>query len=715
MTPERQQYYDNEFNKLNQEKRDARGEDYDQLQMDVYNGNLEADAAYSSFYSYEERANDTLGKMDELDELYHDGKITEDEYECESKKLEDRRNSYEAKADEALKKYNDIKYSGDPSLADKESDLMDRNSKINAVDEKIDELGKQYNEEEAIEGAQQEGEKNETNNTDKTEQTTDESTSDAKSETNETSQEPGQPESTNPENETEGPSTTDDIEAYQANVLPERDNVVVDNFKIPNWDYLGYVQEMQQFKKGLTSITGEPGWFYFKIIFHFDDTFGLLGNIVYNSFNESHRGNTAIQYLTSRAGRFKKDNLKSRAIALEKFVKYLSFINSSCPWFFDKITGLNEVVPQLNEFSKEKKIEISCMPDAIDMRLTSLLYLYQYACYDDIFMKEIIPENLRKFNMSVIIYHMPIKFHSTTIDNGGSIKAKSIYDTGNFSYFLSYKLYTFKGCEIDLASLGNVVPNSLDNQQPFNLGQNTITIKYDRAFTHIMNEWEQFMVGSDGYYYNQEKQIGIANESNKFKERIDRLIQANDGGSRQLLDGLLTKGATTFADRGQLIGNIYNLDIDAYKQNILMERTQPIYLANLFDIDIYYYKLLALARHTDPSKRLTRGVKGEGIRRFPNSNTLAQMFNTGTTYRLFSLSNSVMSNNYISQYDLLIHNYNNSNRIYASTWYMQPYQTSIADIITQYKNAWKDIKGIFKSNVNAIKNIGKDIARSWGF
>ena len=43
MTPERQQYYDNEFNKLNQEKRDARGEDYDQLQMDVYNGNLEAD------------------------------------------------------------------------------------------------------------------------------------------------------------------------------------------------------------------------------------------------------------------------------------------------------------------------------------------------------------------------------------------------------------------------------------------------------------------------------------------------------------------------------------------------------------------------------------------------------------------------------------------------------------------------------------------------
>ena len=35
MTPERQQYYDNEFNKLNQEELDVRGEGYDQLQMDV--------------------------------------------------------------------------------------------------------------------------------------------------------------------------------------------------------------------------------------------------------------------------------------------------------------------------------------------------------------------------------------------------------------------------------------------------------------------------------------------------------------------------------------------------------------------------------------------------------------------------------------------------------------------------------------------------------
>ena len=713
MTPERQQYYNDEFDKLNKEREQAKGEGYSQLQTDVNNGKAAATAAYTGYMMYNQKIHETYEAEQRVKTSYDNGEITEQQYTDDIWNIYQTRNSYTEQGQREFETY--INYTNDPELAAKEADLANRDSNIKEVDEKTDKLNEQYNEEVAVEATQQDGEKNKTNNDDKNSQPNTDASGSAKSETNNSAKDPGQPVSTNHENEIEGPKTTEEVEAYEANMLPERNNIVVDNFKIPNWDYLGYVQEMQQFKKGTTSITGEPGWFYFKIIFHFDDTYGLLGNIIHNSITETHRGNTAIQYLDRRKDRFKQDNLKSRVYALEKFVKYLSFINSSCPWFFDKISGLNEVVPQLNDFSKEKKLEISCMPDAIDMRLTSLLYLYQYACFDDIFMKEIIPENLRKFNMSVIIYHMPIKFHSTTIENGASIKAKSIYDTGNFSNRMSYKLYTFKGCEIDLSSLGNVVPGSLDNKDPFNLGQNTIIIKYDRAFTHLMNEWEQFMVGSDGYYYNQEKQIGIDNDSNKFKERIDRLIQANDGTSRQLLDGLLTKGATTFADREQLIGNIYNLDIDAYKQNIIMERTQPIYLANLFDIDIYYYKILALARHTDPSRRLARGVQGEGIRRFPNSNTLAQMFNTGTTYKLFDLSNSAMANNYISQYDLLIQDYNNSNRVYASTWYMQPYQTSIADIVTQYKNAWRDIKGIYKANVKALKNIGKNIARSWGF
>lgn len=495
------------------------------------------------------------------------------------------------------------------------------------------------------------------------------------------------------------------------------------NFKLPNWDYLGYAQELNLFRKGLTGLTSEPGWFYFKIIFHFDETHGLLGNIITSiNFDEKTKGNTAIQFLESRKNLFKQDNLKARAVALRKFVKYLSYINSVCPWYFDKITGLDQVVPQLGEFSKEKKIDIGCMVDAVDLRLTSLLHLYQYACYDDIFMKEIIPENLRKFNMSIIVYHMPLKFYSTTINNG-EIKPKSLQDGGEFSNRMSYKLYTFKGCEIDLNSLGSVVPGSLDNAQPFNLGQNTISIKYDRAFTHLMNEWEQFMVGSDGFYYNVNNdksnlnEPNIGNNSKAFYNRISKLIEMNDSNSRLVLDSLLTRGALTVAQQGQMLGNIYEVNIQNLKTNTIAERNSRIYLENIFG-NVDYFKGLALARNVPKGKSFRyKGyfINSEGLAKLPNSNEMARMFRTGQAYRLYYLSNATMSKYYISEFDLYRNNLFAKYRSAYAKYNIPPYQTSISDIVTQYKNAWSNIKGIFKHNVNSIKNIGKDIARSWGF
>jgi hypothetical protein len=50
-----------------------------------------------------------------------------------------------------------------------------------------------------------------------------------------------------------------------------------------------------------------------------------------------------------------------------------------------------------------------------------------------------------------------------------------------------------------------------------------------------------------------------------------------------------------------------------------------------------------------------------------------------------------------------------------SQFYITPFQTNVANIVSQYKYAWENLKGAFKYNVYAIKNIGKNIARSWGF
>ena len=78
-----------------------------------------------------------------------------------------------------------------------------------------------------------------------------------------------------------------------------------------------------------------------------------------------------------------------RMRALIKFVKTLSYINCNAPWFFKSIKGLDKAGnPVVNEFSKEKNIEIECNVDAIDMRLSTLLDLYRFVCYDDFSNKE---------------------------------------------------------------------------------------------------------------------------------------------------------------------------------------------------------------------------------------------------------------------------------------------------------------------------------------
>ena len=91
------------------------------------------------------------------------------------------------------------------------------------------------------------------------------------------------------------------------------------NFSIPDWDYYKFATELNSFRKGLTGIASEPGWFYFKIFFHFDEKFGLLGDILTKKHDKYIYGNTAEQtacvtgYSESHINRLKKDAIKEYA------------------------------------------------------------------------------------------------------------------------------------------------------------------------------------------------------------------------------------------------------------------------------------------------------------------------------------------------------------------------------------------------------------------
>ena len=306
----------------------------------------------------------------------------------------------------------------------------------------------------------------------------------------------------------------------------------------PNWGVENYIEERTRWQKGATSIADELGWFYFKVLFKFNTNYGLFGGVLHDDLgNQYGSSNTALQYLWTLRHFYKQEKLNDRIIALYKFTSMLMKINTEYPWM---IKGVNNLADALNtytqEFSKERSFDILFNNERTDMKISTLLDLYKFICYDDINCKEILPENLRKFDISIILYHVPIKYFQTAIMvapkkqiqtglfSGKLATVESIIekvynfmtvktsyykfkrmqpDNNNWSNVMSYKMLTFQNCEIDTSSFGKYIENAeINNEKAFMLGNNAMKIKYDRVYYHNMNEWNQFMFGSDGFHYN---------------------------------------------------------------------------------------------------------------------------------------------------------------------------------------------------------------------
>ena len=347
------------------------------------------------------------------------------------------------------------------------------------------------------------------------------------------------------------------------------DSVVIDmdyNFNVPNWGINDFLNERSMFQKGISTLAGEPGHFYFKIFFNFDTSFGLLGSLLHvdnNSFSQFST-NTAIKYLMySSIGRpHRSDDIPGRMLALFKFGNLLSYISNYSPWFFKSIKNLSSAdVYPLTEIQNDKNsIEIELNPDAVDMRVTTLFDLYRYACYDRIKMKEIIPENLRKFDMDVMVFHVPLKYYNTAISSK-SLKKKFDYKklSYNMANMPSFKMYSFLGCEFDLESLGSLMPD-IKNDKPGMIGETSIKINYTQVHTHTMNDWYRIMFGTDGFYYNANKEntnpsevalVEAAEKNSSYNDKSTFYDKSNDEQYQRLkakqaiLDHLLYYNSTS--------------------------------------------------------------------------------------------------------------------------------------------------------------------------
>lgn len=345
-----------------------------------------------------------------------------------------------------------------------------------------------------------------------------------------------------------------------------------------------------------------PSTLYFRIFFDFSK--GLLGPTS-DYLNQEHPdldkmtdelwnrdlwgkqgstiGRSALDYLIL-------NNEWERADALRDFINLLSNINVNSPWYFSQIDGVGEILDR-TEFTEEqfsvgeiKSVTIKCLPDAFDNRIGTLLDLYREACYSWQLHKEIVPANLRRFDMYIYIFSSPIRgvhakhqlndmhiaprnMHknkgahirltgSTLGENVDPVEFASFDQnsinvdntTGKVSrtsteYLTSSKLIQLMDCEINMNSVKSGYP-TLDNQEGF---QQTyeIPIKVNYAMEQRYNEVllkriGDFVIGDMDLPGDTEKDIGKLREPITKEADADKALKIDPADDRLDKESLKT-------------------------------------------------------------------------------------------------------------------------------------------------------------------------------
>lgn len=248
-----------------------------------------------------------------------------------------------------------------------------------------------------------------------------------------------------------------------------------------------------------------PNALFYKLVFYFSDESGLLGLDGINGFNDDVT--KSLECIDVKKDRIKNtaynflllnDELE-RAEMLKNFLILLSEINTKSPWYFQEISGIDSALERKVFSEGELKIEdkpgqitIKCLNDAYDDRIGTLLDLYRACCFSYQNKKEIVPRNLRKFNMGVLLFSAPIRGKGgKSGDPNNRIKIPSIGERN--LYIPSTKLIEFRNCEFDYNSAKSPFATLNTSEAPFS-PEYTITINYDDCYESRYNEIMQEII-----------------------------------------------------------------------------------------------------------------------------------------------------------------------------------------------------------------------------
>ena len=234
----------------------------------------------------------------------------------------------------------------------------------------------------------------------------------------------------------------------------------------------------------------DPTFLSFRIDFFPDGGYSLPTD-AYSSgglFREAagEDGNNILNYAfyDSAAEYLKRIGAPSRQAALKKFKELLFDIQEKAPWYFQQVSGLSELFKidkNINFRGKDKTLTVECL-ESIDMRMTMLGDLYRFVAFDFQNWREVLPINLRTFNMTIDVLEMR-KFNTTygIIADAlsspprpfkGEDKQKQLDDSARRNAFGGPGSSLYAGAFGNLQNLGGSINNALGGLFT-NLGDNS--------------------------------------------------------------------------------------------------------------------------------------------------------------------------------------------------------------------------------------------------
>lgn len=280
-------------------------------------------------------------------------------------------------------------------------------------------------------------------------------------------------------------------------------------------DIVGDAQKFKRVDRSGFNMTDSVDTRFFKLLFYFyNDDNSRVNDASIEFFNGGGSGLLSPTWLDydgteyykfNSAWAFLKNNYEEeRADALKSFIGLLSNISSESPWYFQKITGVDEALSREKwKIAEErKKITIECLSDPVDHRIESLLSLYRSIVWSHTRKCEILPSNLRKFDMGLFVFSGltgNLHFGDPNIirnESGwasfGDLNPIKDLDTGR----ASYKYIEFHNCEIGLDSLKSGfgdINNEAGFKQTF-----SIDIYFDDCYEY---EYNPFLLKSFGDFF----------------------------------------------------------------------------------------------------------------------------------------------------------------------------------------------------------------------